>query len=60
MVLHHPWEEGESERAAGVQNSFRCLGADILCLAKRVNRDISAKCDKACKSRHFSQMRQSA
>ena len=42
---------------AGVQNSFRCLVADILCLAKRVNRYISAKCDKARKSRHSSQMR---
>merc|ERR1719510_2130015 len=26
---------------AGVQNSFRCLAAENLCLAKRVNRDIS-------------------
>ena len=26
-----------------VQNSFRCLAAENLCLAKRVNRDISAK-----------------
>ena len=40
----------------GVQYSFRCLVADILCLAKRVNRNISAKCDKARKLRHFSQM----
>ena len=29
----------------GVQNSFRCLAAENLCLAKRVNRDISVKCD---------------
>ena len=27
--------------AAGVQNSFRCLAAENLCLAKHVNRDIS-------------------
>ena len=30
-------------RLAGVQNSFRCLSAENLCLAKRVNCDISAK-----------------
>ena len=32
-----------SAAGAGVQNSFRCLSAENLCLAKRVNRDILAK-----------------
>ena len=32
-------DRGDGE--TGVQNSFRCLSAENLCLAKRVNRDIS-------------------
>ena len=36
---------GFSDLQSGMQNSFRCLVAVNLCLAKRVNRDISAKYD---------------
>ena len=48
---------GFSDLQSGMQNSFRCLVAVNLCLAKRVNRGILAKCDTARKSRHFSQIR---
>ena len=44
----------------GVQNSWKCLAAKILCLAKCVNRDIVPTCVKARKSRHFAHMPQSA
>ena len=45
---------------AGVQNSCKCLAAEILCLAKCVSRDISPTCVKVRKSQHFANMRQSA
>ena len=45
---------------SGLQNSCKCLAAEILCLAKCVNRDILPTCVKARKSRHFAQMPQSA
>ena len=43
-----------------MQNSCKCLAAEILCLAKCVNRDILPTCVKARKSRHFASMRQRA
>ena len=49
-----------SPSSSGVQNSWKCLGAEILCLAKCVNCDILPTCVKVRKSRHFTKMCQSA